>query len=91
MNQPTTSEQNAINKSRLIDPDLGRISKVRPGEYQVLGQHDWYVVTVGRDGYHCTCTAGQNDRPACWHRASAYRLRLAQRALKPTSALRAAA
>lgn len=93
MNAPTTPatcEQRAIDKSKELDPNLVRISKVRPGVYSVLGQSGWYEVTVSREGYTCTCTAGANNRPACWHRASAYRLRLACRSLKTGQAVRPA-
>lgn len=85
MNATATSpQQTAIDRSRQLDPDLARIAKLRPGAYQVLGEHDWYEVTVDAAGYRCTCKAGQH-REACWHRASAYRMRLACRALKPTA------
>jgi hypothetical protein len=82
MKPATSPQQRAIDKSRALDPDLGRVSRVRSGEYSVLGETGWWTVRVGASGYTCTCTAGANGRPACWHRASCYRLRLACRALK---------
>lgn len=78
-------QQRALDRSRATDPTLARISKVRPGTYQVLGNTNWYEVTVDRDGYHCTCVAGANGKP-CWHQGSAFRLRASCRSLKASAA-----
>lgn len=86
----TKAMQNAINRSRQLDPTLTRTTRVRAGVYRVEGQHDDYLVTVTRDGYACTCEAGRNDRPACWHRASAYRRRIAERSMRAAVAPKAA-
>jgi hypothetical protein len=82
----TNPQQTAIDRSRQLDPALARVSRVRAGEYLILGEHDWYTVTVSSAGYACTCPGGQHGRPACWHRASTYRYRLAERSLKPAPA-----
>jgi hypothetical protein len=77
-------EQGAIDRSREQDPELGRTSKLRPGEYQVLGNTGWWVVRVDADGYTCDCPGGQHGRK-CWHMGSAYRLRLSCRSLRPAA------
>lgn len=76
------TQQAAINKSRELDPHLVRVARVRAGEYQVLGETGWWTVRVTAAGYTCDCPAGSHGWPACWHRASCYRLRLSQRSLK---------
>jgi hypothetical protein len=83
MTASATAYQRSIDRSRQLDPTLVRVSRVRSGEYEVLGQTDWYTVRVDAAGYTCDCPAGAHERPACWHRASAYRYRLAARSLKP--------
>lgn len=85
----TTCQQNAIDRSRELDSDLMRTSRIAPGRYQVLGQSNWYEIVVSPAGYSCTCTAGQHGKP-CWHAASCYRLRLACRALKGGQVVRSA-
>jgi hypothetical protein len=82
----TASQQAAIDKSRRLDPELARVVREGAGRYLVLGEHDWYSVTVSRDGYRCDCPAGRHGEAACWHRASAYRYRLAGRSLKAAPA-----
>jgi hypothetical protein len=80
VNAPTaTPEQRAILRSRELDAALWRTSRAACGEYRVAGEHAEYTVRVDADGYHCDCPAGEHGRSACWHRASTYRLRLAER------------
>lgn len=75
-------------KSRANDPRLERISQIHTNRYptySVIGQTGVYTVTVDESGFHCDCIAGQNTR-CCWHAASAYRLRLAERSARTVNA-----
>lgn len=87
MNATDTPEQRAIDRSKAIDPDLGRVSRVASGEYLVLGNHDWRTVRVDASGYRCSCEAGVHGR-RCWHVGSVYRMRLACRSIRPAATVK---
>jgi hypothetical protein len=80
-----TPEQRAILKSRELDAALWRTTRAACGVYTVTGEHAEYTVRVDQAGYHCDCPAGEHGRSACWHRASTYRLRLAERTRRAAS------
>lgn len=71
-------------RSRAKDPVLARTTKVASGVYRVQGEGGVYTVTVSASGYACDCPAGSHGN-ACWHIASAYRRRLADKMLRAAS------
>jgi hypothetical protein len=71
--------QRAIDRAR----DQGGASNAQPlgdGRYKVIGRRgDVYLVIVTSDGeYTCSCLAGVHGF-ACWHQASAWLKRIAER------------
>lgn len=79
--EPTSTEQRALNRSRQLDPTLARTTRVRSGVYRVEGETGDYLVTVDRAGYHCQCKGARNGLK-CWHAASTFRRRLAERSAR---------
>lgn len=73
------SQQRAIDKSRRVDPNLEFVRRIGCGSYEVHSnsQDKIHTVSVSATGYACSCDGARH--PACAHRASAYRLRLAER------------
>lgn len=79
MTATASSYQNAITKSRKLDPTLSRTRHLGGYTYEVAGEHGTYRAVLQGDTARCTCEAGRNDR-ACWHLASSWRMRVARRA-----------
>lgn len=71
--------------SRKWDPRLEKTTRTGAGTYTVIGRTGVYTVTVDVNGFHCNCLAGMNDL-TCWHTASVFRLRAAQRSARPVAA-----